>query len=796
MPHANTSSSSANRNTASTGSRRLAPAVGTVGRERGYAIISRTGEVTRGAPGRFGRDLTQEQQARVEAISAEKKTETAREQARQIDPTISDVELSKIQSQADIESYLQRKTREGELESKEAELQRAEARIATFGGMRASERYQESRAQTLRQELGKEPSRGDTRLRKTDRTFPDSPFLRRGVISSTEIVESAIKRKADKSAPPDLIEVELKERKENGRLADIGSRTDISDTSRTNRLLAKEEKESSQTFRTEVPPGPLKKYRSTIKERLISFGVGIGKAIYEGGPEPPISKISPKLGKKISETFYVKGPKIKDPDVQLALGAGALVATGAIAPTIGKGLGYSIAGYTGYKLIKEPSQETAAEFTLGVLPVTPKIISKAKFIGKEKVPIEKITYPEVQKQIEAGKVAFPTAKEPPSETRSLALQKEFRKGPFGEGGFHASPEALKGKKVLGPKEAKAKGLEAMEKEPGLYIAPKASTYFLKVTKEEMPSEIKFSLLPKQPTIQHFKVPVERLPSSARSIKEGAKFLKSPEAKGKAFISPAFETYKPEKEAVIGVGTEYKKVPGLTTYEKITGGFKEYTIVRGEKIPIKRYEVIKGKKPQPLERKLPPSKVSAQILREQRIASYYKRGGRYVTPSELSVGYKMPSKTRGIPSYKMPSYYSRMPPSTAYAKSLAPYPVPPSMAFPKTSIMPPYAPPSSGRYAAEYLPPIVPSTPSAISITQLPPIFKMLSPTKLKFDLDIGLRIAKSDKELKVRKYRYTPSLIGIEKGYTFRGKAPKITTGIDIRPVQLAPIRRKKRKKR
>lgn len=243
-----------------------------------------------------------------------------------------------------------------------------------------------------------------------------------------------------------------------------------------------------------------------------------------------------------------------------------------------------------------------------------KALKATTFIGKTKVASTAIVEPKTL----AGTEIFPTAR-PYVAGSAKTLLKEFKGGQYvstlgQEGGYHATTGGLARKLVIGA---------GTSETPGLYIAPSVSKYFLRlVEKVKGYSLFPKNIFPKSPKIAYFETEVSRLPSAVRpafgsgmkGLKAGNKFfgsfdqagtaaklvakiyktkqfkdIVSPKGKpGTAYISPAFEAgIKAEKEAIIQTGNLYKRAGLGTGWQKLTG-FKEFTIINGEKVPILRY----------------------------------------------------------------------------------------------------------------------------------------------------------------------------------------------------------------
>lgn len=260
------------------------------------------------------------------------------------------------------------------------------------------------------------------------------------------------------------------------------------------------------------------------------------------------------------------------------------------------------------------------------------VSKKVSFIGKTYVPAEKIFEPEILR----GEKIFPEV--PKAQYRPEMggkLVPEFRaRG----GGFHATIAQLKGPVKAGKSET-----------PGLYIAPSVSKYFLRLERET-PS-YQFSLIPRKqprPTIHFIETKVSRIPASVRArgfwamqeymgfipdeIPKSFKGLKKvtgrlvkPKEKGVARISPQFEAgFKAEKEAIIPYTSELKPQQ-RTLWGKITG-FEEYTIVEGQKIPIRKLKTVGVS-----EGVGGIGKQTKRVISESLETERYRKGVRYVTP---------------------------------------------------------------------------------------------------------------------------------------------------------------------
>lgn len=223
-----------------------------------------------------------------------------------------------------------------------------------------------------------------------------------------------------------------------------------------------------------------------------------------------------------------------------------------------------------------------------------------RFIGKKGGEIAASSI--VEPKVLSGETRFPSVSN--SEYKpgmGKQLLQEFQEGKYNpfpkkEGTsllWHASPTPISGAEI---------GAGTSET-AGLYGAPSASTYFLKIGGDKGYS---FSALPKfsNPTLQGITTPVERLPIEARSggISKMFEFMGTPESvkssvpeasgSGIARISPAFEAgLKSEKEAVIPFKSSIAKTQeGFNWWEKATG-FKYWAEINGKKVPITTYEAL-------------------------------------------------------------------------------------------------------------------------------------------------------------------------------------------------------------
>ncbi|MDW7990429.1 MAG: hypothetical protein RMH75_07210 [Archaeoglobaceae archaeon] len=264
--------------------------------------------------------------------------------------------------------------------------------------------------------------------------------------------------------------------------------------------------------------------------------------------------------------------------------------------------------------------EIAGMYALGkgvskVAKIPGKIHETVEFLGKEKVPIEKLTQPEVLQQKltfpavreikggEYGRIVSPEEavpktiemfyKDPAQLTTEIGIQHRIEGKPSG---FHATPEKL-GKEVV---------VKGPEKRPldvaGLYVSPDVSTYFLRLEKATTLNPIEYikSLTPKalkqqfieffgfdRPTIAHIGLEaVERVPEAYRKSIEGMKEFfregvsRGEVSKGVAYIEPKTEIFKTtmEAQAVIPRGIVLRQVR-----------FEKYTEFKGKKIRIVEYK---------------------------------------------------------------------------------------------------------------------------------------------------------------------------------------------------------------
>lgn len=257
----------------------------------------------------------------------------------------------------------------------------------------------------------------------------------------------------------------------------------------------------------------------------------------------------------------------------------------------------------------------------GIGKAVEKTSEAIRFAGKEHIPIEKLTQPEVV----TGKYPFPR---PEKIGSGEAIVKQFYKSKSTKwtdigkeakvSGFHATPEAG-GIVGLGKGDVVHSAIYRPKDMPGLYIAPDVSPHFLRIA-----GEAKYSLIPRlssleslfvKPGILHIGLEaVERLPKDVRyNIARAQEWMKTRAERGKAYVTPEAELGKPEAEAVISPGTELINVRG----EGLIGGkFKYYTKWQGKKVPIYELEALRETLKEATEQGARITREARKIAREE------------------------------------------------------------------------------------------------------------------------------------------------------------------------------------
>ena len=239
----------------------------------------------------------------------------------------------------------------------------------------------------------------------------------------------------------------------------------------------------------------------------------------------------------------------------------------------------------------------------GIGTIAGKAYQEISVVGKSKgyVPSTKI----VIKDVATGKTRFPTAK-----SAEEALKKFNEEGYNIVGGkkvvFSATNypfTPIIGRKIV---VTAGRGLSKSADVPGIYGSLRGvSTYFLRLKQDIagyklFPSSVK-ELLPSSPKILTISKTPKRIPSAFRTSlskaqsffgKEG-KTLTVPKGKpGTPYVSPALEFgLKGEAEAVVQVGTVFKRTGLVSIWDKVTG-FSKYTRIDGTVVPLYELKLIK------------------------------------------------------------------------------------------------------------------------------------------------------------------------------------------------------------
>lgn len=261
---------------------------------------------------------------------------------------------------------------------------------------------------------------------------------------------------------------------------------------------------------------------------------------------------------------------------------------------------FDVAGRVGSKITKTPG----------------KISETIEFIGKERVPIEKLTQPEILK----GEAKFPYTREiegmkygerAPAEKAVEMNIEMFYKDPAAlatklgreareEGkayGFHATPEKF-GKEIT-PRDAPARRWDV----GGMYIAPDVSIRFLRIIQERGSLGFSFEELIKnpiptskemlkrtfgfdRPMIAGFKLEgVERVPPEYRtSLEKMKEFFSTGMEKGVA--KPGYAYVEPKVEIGHVTGESQAVLPPKGVWREAESS--QYTKLHGKKILIKEY----------------------------------------------------------------------------------------------------------------------------------------------------------------------------------------------------------------
>jgi hypothetical protein len=219
---------------------------------------------------------------------------------------------------------------------------------------------------------------------------------------------------------------------------------------------------------------------------------------------------------------------------------------------------------------------------------------KVTTIGKKFIPESELVVPEVT----SGLKNFPTTKNPVTALKEFNKTKYAtatgQKMVYSASNFPFIPGLGRNITI-----SSGRGLVKSVDVPGLYTSTKGvSTYFLRLKqglsqykllpgslKEILPSQSKILAIPRIPA---------RIPAAFRTSLEKAQSffgkknltLTKPLGKpGKPYFSPALEFgLKNEAEAVIQIGSKFKRVGMNTVWEKVTG-FSKYTKINGEVVPI-------------------------------------------------------------------------------------------------------------------------------------------------------------------------------------------------------------------